>query len=132
MIRITLDLIEGIDPKAVADSAVIAWLKACQVPGESEAAMAKRLKVSYRILRYWRDKQIPPTATLAGISDETDIPQPCEFCGKPDGTHQHHVVNRHDSPVTVTLCSTCHRKFHFLNRLYAAPTKKASKTAIVE
>lgn len=129
MIRITLDLTEGIDPKAVGDAAVCTWLKAVEVPGENEAAMAKRLGMSYRILRYWRSKTMPPSAFLAGIQDETELPLPCEFCGKPDGTHQHHVVNRKDSPVTVTLCSICHRKFHFLNRLYAAPAQKARKPA---
>ncbi len=125
MVRIVLDLADGIDCESVGNAAVLSWLRACEVYGETETAFARRLGMTYRVLRYWRAKLYPQKATLSAIVDEKEIPATCEFCGATEAIHQHHVVNRYDSPVTVVLCARCHRKFHFLNRLYRDPTGKA-------
>lgn len=106
-----------------------AWAQHKMIPGEGIPQAAKRIGVTYRQLRRWLRGEYG-RRLLAVPSDEIVMVESeptaacCEFCGGKSNIHEHHVVNRHDSPVTVRLCAVCHRKFHFLARLFVDRRKK--------
>jgi 5-methylcytosine-specific restriction endonuclease McrA len=46
----------------------------------------------------------------------------CQVCGTTDNLHAHHIISKHFFPELayninngVSLCSTCHYEYHFLN-----------------
>ena len=100
--------------------------------GGSLMDLAKRAGIRYRSIRYllakWKVKSFEELRAGVGESNITDVESICEFCDSTDDIHLHHVVNRYDSPVMVSLCAKCHKKFHFLNKLYREPARKMKRS----
>ena len=105
------------------------WLLYHRQPGESLPTLARRLGISYRQARYWsmmihRGAVLAPDAALEwqrSITPTTNAG--CEFCAATESLHEHHVINRTESPITVWLCNSCHKTFHLLNNLYRRTAK---------
>lgn len=130
----------------VGDAAMTQWLAFHVKPKDSQIKLADRAGLSYRAFRHFMQKTGLTLESLLeikagdssmileksepeepGYVEDTDAAEPCQFCGSTIKVHLHHVVNRYDSPVMVALCSKCHRKFHFLNKLYRPPIAKAKR-----
>lgn len=108
------------------------WLSLHVRQTDTVPMLARRLGMTYREIRYLFEKldvtvldfrsRIQPLDKQIGqiIND----PGSCEFCASTEDIHAHHVVNKKESNSTVMLCGKCHRKFHFLNKLYKRPVRE--------
>lgn len=119
---------------SVADEARRQWLIFHARPADSDMALARRAGMSYRQLRHFLSKLQIDSHDLLNSKAHPQVEQEivyvpsdehCQFCDSTDDIHLHHVVSRHESPITVALCSKCHRKFHFLNKLYRPPVRRS-------
>lgn len=141
MLKITFDVKPEWDLDRVAQEAQKAWLAHFMERNISQTKLAARVGVSYRRLRYFMAQASCTLDDLSNLHDEANTTPfrellhtavyddtittgPCQFCNSTEDVHSHHVVNRYDSPVMVELCAKCHRKFHFLNKLYRPPQRK--------
>lgn len=139
-IQLTVVIQDDAGFPAIEGEAVKQWLAFHVKTQDSQAGLAKRAGMSYRQIRYFMSKlgltitglleaksQDPSMSLLSSTPDadppQSDAAEPCQFCASTQQVHMHHVVNRYDSPVMVALCSKCHRKFHFLNKLYRVPQR---------
>lgn len=135
-IQFTIVLPDDAPFDSVADEARRQWLMFHVHEGESDLKLARRAGMSYRQLRHFLGKLQIDTHDLLNAksnpqaSNETvyvSSDEHCQFCDSTEEIHLHHVISRHESPVTVALCAKCHRKFHFLNKLYRPPVRLKSK-----
>ncbi len=138
---LTLDIPDHAPLETVQNEAIRQWFAFHIEYGDSQIGLAERLQIPYRQLRHFMQKldvtmpqllqlknpldyiRNDATSTAPDLVPDTPITEPCQFCGSLTDVHLHHVVNRYESPVMVALCSKCHRKFHFLNKLYRPPLK---------
>ncbi len=143
-VQLTVVIQDDAGFESVENEAVRQWLVFHVRPDDAQVDLAKRSGMSYRQFRHFMGKLgLTITSLLAARDPEslldppvpdppqTDSTDPCAFCGSLDRIHMHHVVNRYDSPVMVALCTNCHRKFHFLNKLYRVP-QRVTKTPIAK